>query len=47
MILPIVAISTFELIFGQREGQVFLEHITWIPDSTHVHVALHSITNEM
>jgi hypothetical protein len=46
-VLPVVPISTFELTFGQRGTHVFLEHITWIPDSTHVHVQLHSIPNEM
>jgi hypothetical protein len=45
--LPMVPISTFELAFGQRGSQVFLDNITWVPDSTHVHVALHATSSEM
>jgi hypothetical protein len=38
--LPVVPVSTFELAFGQRGSFVFLDNVTWIPDSSHVHVSL-------
>jgi hypothetical protein len=28
------------LAFGQNERYVFLDNVTWIPDSSHVHVSL-------
>jgi hypothetical protein len=41
--LPVVPISTFELSFAQRGNQVYLYDLTWIPDSSHVHVSMHSL----
>jgi hypothetical protein len=41
--LPILPVSTFELVFGQMGSNVFLNGITWVPDSSHVHVSLHSL----
>lgn len=38
--LPVIPVSTFELAFGQNERYVFLDNVTWIPDSSHVHVSL-------
>jgi hypothetical protein len=39
--LPLVPVSTFEISFGQHGSFVFLENITWIPDSSHIHVSVH------
>ena len=45
--LPIVPVSTFEIVFGQRGDHVFLNNVTWVPDSTHVHVSLNRMPNEL
>jgi hypothetical protein len=39
--LPVIPVSTFEITFNERGGVVFLDNVAWIPDSTHVRVALH------
>lgn len=44
--LPIVPVSTFELSFGQRGNYVYLDSVTWVPDSTHVYVSLHTAAGE-
>ena len=38
--IPNIPISTFELIFVKRDGRVSIDGVTWIPDTSHVHVSL-------
>ena len=39
-----VPISTFEIMFAKRDGRVFIDGITWVPDTSHVHVSLNRAT---
>ena len=42
--VPNIPISTFELIFRKQDDRVFLHGVTWVPDSSHVHVSLNRAT---